>query len=107
MPLSSEQRLGLQSLIENHTLYTTSRGHAGFNVPHGWVGTYIMDSIEIIMDSSRHRTRELFIPNSFIRGNDKAQFCPSMASPYYWMDGVARISCYQQGEGYVYEMEQR
>ena len=89
MPLSSEQRLGLQSLIENHTLYFQSTVRDSVNAPHGWIGTYITDSIEITMDSSRQRARDLLIPNSFIRGN-KAQFWYQMAAvasgmnEFYW-----------------------
>ena len=77
MPLSSEQRLELLNLIKKHTIYTASAGH---DVSHGWVGTFVADSIEIIMDSSRHRVRDLCIPNSFIRGRDQSQFWRSMAS---------------------------
>jgi hypothetical protein len=89
MPLSSEQRLGLQSLIENHTDYFRSAGRDSVNAPHGWLGTYVVDSIEIMMDSSRQRARELYIQNSFIRG-DKAQFWFHMAAvasgmnEFYW-----------------------
>lgn len=89
MPLSSEQRLGLQSLIENHTLYFQSTVRDSVNAPRHWIGSYITDSIEITMDSSRQRARDLCIPNSFIRGN-KAQFWYKMAAvasgvnDFYW-----------------------
>jgi hypothetical protein len=73
MPLSSEQRLRLLSLIGTHTIYTIPAGH-------DWLGTYVVDSIESILDSSRHRARDLCIPNGFIRGRDPAQFWYSMAS---------------------------
>jgi hypothetical protein len=82
MPLSSEQILALQTLLGKRTLYLPS-------TDHGWIGTYIVDSIEIAMDSSRQRARELCIPDSFIRG-DKAQFWYQIAAvasgmnEFYW-----------------------
>ncbi len=80
MPLSSEQRLGLQSLIREHTILYPFTWHNEFDLTHSWRGTYIVDSIETIMDSGRHRARELCLPNSFIKGNDKAHFWFNMAA---------------------------
>jgi hypothetical protein len=109
MPLSFEQRLELQSLIENHTLYSPSARYDSGNGAHYWHGTYIIDSIETIMDSSRQRTRDLCLPESFIRGRDKAQFWFDMAAvasgmnEFYWHEIEYEIvNRYDSKQRYVY-----
>jgi hypothetical protein len=94
MPLSSEQRSGLQSLIRKHTVYFQYSWNDSvlfsWNDSNGWHGTYITDSIELIMDSSRPRVRDLSMPNSFIKGQEKAQFWYDVAAvasglnEFYW-----------------------
>ena len=80
MPFSSEQRLGMPLLIGKHTLYALHDSG-----PHNWHSTYIIDSIELVMDSSRQRARDLCL-----QGQDKAQFWYSMAAvasgmkEFYW-----------------------
>ena len=70
MPLSNEQRLGMQLLIEKHTLYALHDSG-----PHYRHSTYIIDSIELVMDSSRYRARDLCL-----QGQDKSQFWYNIAA---------------------------
>ena len=72
MPLTGAQRDAMDALIQYNTVEDVSNTMTTFR-------TYVIDSIERIMDSGPSRIRCLTLPNSWIVNQDKASFWHSMA----------------------------
>ena len=74
MPLSDTQRAAMDLHLQRHTCYTTA-------APLGTVSvrTYIIDSIERILDSTATHVRSLALHNSCIVCRDTAEFWHRLA----------------------------